>query len=210
MALVAVFCLSAITASGALAGTKKGEIVNKSGNAPVKSKFTGSSTATGSLETAGGSKVECTGSTAVSGQIQSKTMGTATFKFTACESGGNKCKTSGAATGEIVVSPEVLVQIVKLQVYVLTIVPLFDIKCSTTDVKVKGGVLVGITPEETLTTKGEFAAKGKLGKQEPENSEGKGENTEHLQAEFPGKAFENASLNAPELTVTFEEEVEAI
>jgi hypothetical protein len=101
MALFAVFCLSAVTASGAFAAVKKGELVSKStGKALTKKGFT-SSGATQTLETTGGGKVTCTAGTGT-GEVTSTTTATQTVKFTGCvNASGLKCKSSGLKAGEI-------------------------------------------------------------------------------------------------------------
>lgn len=101
MALFAVFCLSAVTASGAFAAVKKGELVSKAtGKVLTKKKFTSSGT-TQTLETTSGAKVTCTAATG-SGEVTSTTTATQTVKFTGCvNASGSKCKSTGLKAGEI-------------------------------------------------------------------------------------------------------------
>jgi hypothetical protein len=212
LALAAVFCLSAVTASGAFAAVKKGEISTSltEGKVPTKAKFTGKSSATGDLETVAGSKIACT-ATKVSGTISTTTTGSATFTFTGCTSSGLKCKTGSEAAGTVVVPVTLTGSTVskeeskKEKDYLLNEVAEFDIKCSTVDIKVKGSLLIPATPESKLSTTYTFAASGSKGVQTPEIATGSG--MEHLQANFASAGFENASLKAEELETTFEEAV---
>ena len=83
-----------------------------------------------------------------------------------------------------------------------------DVKCATVDIKGKGSFLIPATVEEKLSTRFTAGLAGKKGVQEPEIAENSG--MLHLQVEFPGKGYENASISAPGLEVLFEEEVEFI
>jgi hypothetical protein len=210
MALAALFCLSAVSASSAFAA-KKGEILNKNNVAPVLKGFKGTSNKKGFLETTAGSKISCT-ATSVTGTIETSTTGKATFTFTGCESGGLKCK-AGSETPGTVATPVLLKGAVKEEKdYILNTVngteegtsKAIDIKCSTIDIKVKGSLLIPATPEETLKIEFTFNATGEKGKQTPEVAEN------HLQANFSGGGYLNASLSATELKTTFEEEVKAV
>jgi hypothetical protein len=205
MALAAMLCLGAVSASGAFATAKKGEISTSttSGVAPVKGGFTGKSAKTGDLETVKGSKIECS-ATALTGTVTSgsTTKGTATFTFTGCKSLGLKCNTTSAASGEVVVPVALEGSVVSEKDYLLNKVTEFDIKCSTVDIKVKGNLDVPATPEGSLSTKYTFNAKGSKGVQSPVDSV-----TPHLEASFSGAAFENASMQAEGLETTFEESV---
>jgi len=210
MAVLAVFCISAVASATALAAPK-GEIVNKSGVAPVKNKFTGSSTKAGKLETVAGSKIECT-ETKTSGTIESKTSGKATFTFTGCQTGGSKCKTGSETAGTVVVPVTLKPEVVSEKDYILNSVDegkTLVISCTSLGVtiEVKGSLLIQATPENILKTEFEFNAKGSKGIQEPEDK------TVPLEAKFSNstsKAFEKASLSAEALKVKFEEEVEFI
>jgi hypothetical protein len=210
VALAAMFCLSAIGAASAFAAPK-GEIVNKSGAAPVKNKFSGTSNKKGFLETVTGSKITCK-ETAVSGTIASKTTGSASFTFTGCESGGLKCKAGSETAGTVITPVTLTAAVVSSKDYILntvngteeTTAKAIDIKCSTIDIKVKGSLLIPATPENTLKTEFLFNATGSKGVQTPEVTEN------HLAANFSGAGYSNASLQAEELKVKFEEEVEFI
>jgi len=205
MALVAVFAFSAVTASGALAA-KKGEIVNKEGKAPVKNKFTGKSNKAGLLETEAGSKITCK-ETGLSGTILTTKTGSATFTFTGCESGGFKCKSGSETAGTIIVKVNLAGAVVAEKDYIEnTLEKETEVVCTGLKIKIKGALLIPVSPEETLQTEYVFAATGSKGKQTPEIA------ANHLEAQFvkEGSKFEKASLSATELKTTFEEAVKAI
>jgi hypothetical protein len=218
MALLAVFCLSAVVASSALAVEKKGEIVNSKGEAPKLNKFTGESANAGKLETVAGSKIECT-KTKVSGTILSKTTGESKFTFTGCVTTGKKCNSVSplGKEGEVITNVSLLganesktnpkgeKDFIKNTTTEET-----SIECGTTKITIKkgGSLLVKVLKENFLSTENEFEAAGSKGVQTPELAAGQGT---HLQAKFLGTGvFENASISATGLKVKFEEAVEAI
>ncbi len=96
LALVAVFLLGAVTASGASATQPEAE--PEGGTFPVT--FTGTGGA-GTLETLDGAHtVKCTGQSST-GEITSKTQSKATLKFTGCSSSGATCTTAGEPSGTV-------------------------------------------------------------------------------------------------------------
>jgi hypothetical protein len=211
MALLAVFCLSAVAASSAFAAETKGEISNSTTLAvtPLKASFTGESAKEGFLETVGGSKISCT-KTAIKGKIKTTKTGEATFTFTGCVSAGLKCKTGAEVAGTIVV-PVALEgtnlskeETKKEKDFLLNKVPTTTITCSTVKIVVEGNLLVPAEPLKTLSLKYTFNAKGAKGVQTPELAATQGK---HLQANFAGKGLENASILAEGLETTFEEKV---
>src|ERR1700761_7755658 len=101
LALVALFAIGA--AASASASASLPELVNKEGKEVVKKKFTGKASGTSTFETKGGEAVKCTGGTTV-GEVTGLKTQTVENKFTKCTAAAGllKCKTSGAAAGEIV------------------------------------------------------------------------------------------------------------
>lgn len=142
----------------------------------------------------------------MTGTIATTKTGEASFVFTGCTNASGNCSSTGAVAKEIKV-PGVALKGAPQETkdFILNTVTEFDIKCGTVDIKVKGSLLIPVTPESKLGTLFTFAAKGKAGKQEPEES------ANHLEAKFETKGkFEDASLAAEGLEVTFEEQVEFI
>lgn len=145
VALVAVLAFGAIIASAAQAEPKlKGtpSTVTASGGA-------------GSLK-AGSEEIKCEKNTA-SGEITSSTLGLITIKWTECKtSAGAKCKTTGAATEEIVLSNDsfhvVLVGSGAKMYWIEFLEPALAIKCGVVNVTVKGNVLLSTTLEEGVGT----------------------------------------------------------
>jgi hypothetical protein len=213
MALLAVFCLSAVAASNAFAVEAKGEISKNiaKGEAPTLKSFKGESAKEGFLETAAGSKISCT-KTSLKGKINTTKTGEATFTFTGCASAGLKCKSGAEAAGTIVVAVglegavESKTDATKEKDYLLNKAPKTEIACSTIHITVLGNLLVPVAPEplRTLQLKYTFNAKGAKGVQTPEISAAQGE---HLRANFANKGLENASMQAEGLETTFEEKI---
>src|SRR5664279_363808 len=92
----ALICLSAVSASGALAA-KLGKVQTEAGGSPAGTTFTGTS-GTSVLEQRAGAKVTCASATA-EGTVESETAGKGKETFKSCEaSTGGKC-TLGATEG---------------------------------------------------------------------------------------------------------------
>jgi hypothetical protein len=220
IAVFAVTCVSAVAATGAYAKgegkictTNTGECV-----APTTTTFTGESAKEGLLETTGGSKIACTKTKLEEGKIASSTSGSAKFKFTGCKSVGLKCSSS-----EFKASEETIVVKVALTAqtesaaetgkdFLDNSVTTLAIKCGETSDEVKGCLLipVGAAQENVEATAYTFAAVGSKGAQTPALTAGEktqcktATTVETLSAKFGSAGvLESASLNAPELKVTF-------
>jgi hypothetical protein len=199
LCLVAVFAASAATAASALAleAPEMGRCVAKAGGkftsslctkevvAPkvgkfewepgaVKNKFTGAG-GVGTLETVKKVTVKCK-TEASSGEFTSaKTVGNVAVTFRECESTGFKCKTAGAAEGEIVVN--LLAGTLRWENSTKTkvaidLVPqsgeLFvEFQCGPATAKVKGSVMTNV-PVDVVKTQFELKFTAKTGKQKPE------------------------------------------
>jgi hypothetical protein len=205
-ALIAVLALGAVMASGALASTKKGEIVNKEGKAPVRNKFTGASNKKAFLETTAGAKYSCSDSgSKFAGAISSTTSGTGSLTLTGCEVLGSKCRSTGAANaGEIVLPAQLAITTKEGQDDLLSEVSETDIKCSTVDLKIKGSFMMPTTPTEKLALGYTFQATGSKGVQTPAVT------TNPLQLSSAGAPYYDLSLDIEEIKTNFEEEVQFI
>ncbi len=139
----------------------------------VKNKFTGTGGAA-TLETVHGVKVTCTKETSDGEFTTPKTVGNVDVTFTGCESLGEKCKTTGAAAGEIVVNPlagALVWEKVKKDV-AIDLKPqsgeLFvEFNCVLALAAVKGSVLTKLPVNRSETTLEEKFTASK-GKQKPE------------------------------------------
>jgi hypothetical protein len=205
LALVAVFAMSAIATAAASAAEMT----------PFPNKFTAKSGAS-TFETKSGEKVKCSADSGT-GEVTSATKDTATIKFTGCEAFGFKCKSAGAASGEIVLKvTSELVDIMKANKEVgniLTLEKELTIECSIFEkLKVKGSTLCPITPVEVKTKEFKLICKEKGGMQEPANYEVGGVLVKAPITETKGEgiknfAFEQSGLEGTD-TLTFEKEGE--
>ena len=82
---------------------RKPRLKRPGGSASLTKKAYTSSIGTTTIETVGGSKLTCTGGSG-KGEASAESSGTAKLTLTGCEAFGNKCHTSGAADGEVVLS----------------------------------------------------------------------------------------------------------
>jgi hypothetical protein len=220
LAVLAVFCMSAVGAAAASAS--EGELVNKEGNALVKNKFTVTS-GQGTLETAAGTKIICKKDTG-HGIVTSKTGGELTVLFSGCTSGGLSCKggkdeEGEAPAGSIYVLLGILVKPSKNgeRLILLTIhkpgtleAGELEIVCTGVKIKVKGSLLTfNNFPVGKLSKDYNFVFKQKKGIQEPDEyeNEAKEKIKNHLEATVEGLAFEKAGEEGTDL-VLFEEEVQ--
>jgi hypothetical protein len=208
VAMVAVFALSAIIATAAQAANPKIE------GSPVE--FTGSGSS--SKLTAGSHEITCTANTTKGSVKSSGEEGEDTTKFTSCttEAGATKCKTEGAAAGEIVLPATVIhfILISPSLFAVLFLVLNFDILCNVLLILVIGPVILHSSfPLSKKVTSTEFVGAAKEGKQEFRTCELPSalcaEGPFELKAEFIEGKEENAVETATD-TVTFTKEVEAV
>ncbi len=118
----------------------------------------------GNLDVVGLGEITCTASS-LSGTLTSPTTGAGIkVKFTGCEVDGEKCKSSGAATGEIVTNAldgEVgYIDAAKTEVGIDSKGESSpyeaEFSCGIEDLVVKGSVIGLVSPVNTLTTTGEF------------------------------------------------------
>ncbi len=224
MALAAVFCLSAVTATGAFATVKKGELVSKAtGKALTKKKFTATG-GTQTLETTGGAKVTCTAGTAT-GEVTSTSTATQTVKFTGCaNASGFKCKSGTLKAGEIEVgsvaatlgwktgsSKESLVILSKVS-------GTFSFECNEVKNEAKGEFIapVGAENEGAANAKAKFSitakqSKGVQAETAYETLAGKAETAQTLEAKLlkVSEPFVQAGQEGTE-TITLEEEAEVL
>lgn len=166
MALFAVLCVSAVSASGAFATVKKAEIVNSSGGALTGSAFTGSSGET-VLETTSGANVKCKKSTAT-GEITGIRTATQTVTFSECKNSlGQKCKTEGGSVEEQIkiegVKETVAFKEAAKEKLVLTseINGTFKFLCSTVKNEARGLFIVAVGKEQEEVLKKSYAFEGK-------------------------------------------------
>lgn len=215
MAVLAVFCISAVAAAAASAS--EGELVSTSTKkALTKNKFTGTSAET---ELRGATTIKCKADKAT-GVITSATGGEMTVTFTGCTALSLPCK-GGTATnsGEIITLVGLLVKRLAGQTKdtILTLVLAngtktageLAIECSGVKIKVKGSFLsVGITQKASSSTY-TLEGKGTGKKQEPLEYENEAKtlvkNT--LESNVEGGTFE-ASAEVGVEKVTFEEAAE--
>lgn len=195
--LMAAICVSAVMSTGALAATKKGELVNEKGGALVKNKFSGETEAA-EFETGTGTVITCKASVStLSGAMSSTKAGTATLTLTGCAH-GLVCKTTSAKNRGEWVLPLKLSVIVKEEVdQVVAEVPETALTCEGTESKVRGSFYFGNHSVSELSTKSWFAADGVLPTTNP------------LQFKFGTKAWESLKLYAT-FETTFEEKMEYV
>ncbi len=167
----------------------------------------------GVLETVGKSNVTCKAETGTGEYNGTKEVADTVIKLKECARSGAKCKSAGAAEGEIVSKSlegalgweEYETASVALNLQPTGEVgPLLEFVCGATSVAVQGSVIVPVKANKMVgaaTLK--FAAT--KGKQKPEAFEG--EAGDVLETSFSGGAFEQTGLTVT-LTQTNEEEVE--
>jgi hypothetical protein len=188
-------------------GPKANPLVNE--NIPIN--FEGTSGA-GTLETLKGTKVSCTKGTN-KGKIETPTEGSVELVFTGCTSSGFKCRTVGASEGEIKTSGTtklVFDSLEPLGVALLLSVAETTFECtSLVKVKVKGNILLLVTPVGTETERFEIVVKQSKGDPTDNkywNAEGK-EEKPSLLSSINGAAFESSADESAENTIKTSEMV---
>jgi hypothetical protein len=190
LALAAVFAVSALVATSAMAVLPEIEII--SGPQTLKSAKKAESP-NDLLETTSGKKVECTNdaSTSKLGASPTKELKEVKVTFTGCTSSFGTCTSSGAASGEIKVN-----ELIGTVGYInktttpkevgVSLTPVVsgglfaEFKCGIATVKVgekagsgSGDSVIGkLTPVETATAKVNLVFSQSVGKQIPEKFEG--------------------------------------
>jgi hypothetical protein len=232
LALLAVFCLSAVAATAAMAN--EGEFVKngtaKTTKSPLaKANFKAKNSGTTTLETVGKSKVECTGLKAEGKQNTTET-GEQTVHFTGCTSTFGIAKCEGGEEGtkkhekeEIIVLTGVRTRrATQSTAEVLLLVQVFapntkkagtfKFECAGKEVQSKGSFLVKTGTPEVPAKLFKFTAKQTKGVQEQKNFEtAAGEKlTDTLETLPPGGSkFEQSGQGGTE-EVEFEEEGEFV
>jgi hypothetical protein len=220
MALLAVFCVSAVAAVAAQAAVE-GLFVNSAGNALAKTKFTGKNVGVTTLETKGGTKVECK-TLKAEGVQTGKETGEQTVHFEGCTStfgvgceGGTKHKTD-----EIIVLTLIKTrQLSGRTEGVLLVEPraegggagAFKFECFGVKIESKGSFLTVPIELNKLKKAWSFEAKQTKGVQaqtEYEN-EAKEKKKDILETSVSGGAFEQSGQGGVE-EVTFEEEAQLV
>jgi len=223
MAVLAVFCMSAVAAAAASAS--EGELVNAAGNALVKNKFASTGLVT-RLVTAAGTEIVCKSNTD-HGIWTSKTGGEDTILFKECTTLGGSLSCKGGKdeagepkAGEIFVLVGLLIKRTnateRLILYTvhtpgtLTAGEL-EIVCSGVKIKVRGSFLSFSNYKVNVLKKTiVLVAKQKKGIQEPteyENEKGEKVKCKGLESSTEGGAFEPAGQEGEE-TDTLEEEAQ--
>jgi hypothetical protein len=213
--LAAVVALYAATATTALAAPV---IVNASGEPPVKTGFTGTSKES-TLETKSGESVKCK-EDKVTGKITGSSSDEAEVKFTGCSAVGGllKCKTKGAASGEIVLKMTgtlVWIDEAKQEPGEDLVLPeTLTIECTglaSETLHVKGSIICPTTTE--LSTTATLTCNETKGIQEPsEYEEGGGKFKDITETEGTGTkkfSFEQSGLKSTD-TLAFEENVKIL
>jgi hypothetical protein len=165
----------------------------------------------GLIETVGKTKVTCAAASGAGSYKGTKELSGVTIAFSGCESGGQKCTTSGAAEGEIQTSSlegELGWKNREGQSVALDLAgeaaPFAQFTCGTTAVIVRGSVIVPVKSNKMqLSTSLKYEAT--KGKQKPEEFQELPKDV--LEASFGGATFEQTGLTVT-LTQTNEEEVE--
>jgi hypothetical protein len=204
MALLAMFALFAIASASASAANPTVTLLSGE-TFPVT--FEGTS-GKGTLETVKKTTVKCSAGTSKGTILENKT-GETTIIFTGCESSGFKCETTGAGSGEIITSGTTLLvfdSLTTLGVAQLLTVKETVFECtSLVKIKVKGSLLLLITPINTETTKFELIVKQTAGKPSDKaywnNSTGK-EEAPLLLSSINGGAFEESADESAENKIT--------
>jgi hypothetical protein len=166
LAALAVFAVSAVANASAFASEP--ELVNSTGGSAAGTTVTGEA-GKATLQVKEEGSIICTKATN-KGEVTGLKTGTGTTVFTGCEFAGLKCNTTGTA-GEISVTTSFLAvykgPVATAVPGVLTTVSPLTIKCgSTQTLVVEGTFLSAAKPAKELTTKGEFVAAQKEGKQD--------------------------------------------
>src|ERR1700689_547806 len=221
MAVLAVFCMSAVAAAAASAS--EGEFVNSKEEILKKNKYT-STGGTTTLETAAGTKITCTSNTD-HGIWPSRAGGEGTILFQGCTASGLSCKGGKDEAGEPK-APEIFVLVGLLikrssateRLILYTIhkpgtleAGELEIVCSGVKILVKGSFL-GTTNYKTKTLSKTIElsftqSKGKQAVTEYENEKGEKVKCKGLESSTEGKAFEGAAFEGKE-TDTLEEEAQ--
>jgi hypothetical protein len=214
LALVAVFMIGVVASATASAALP--ELVNKEGKEVVKKKFTGTG-AGGTFETKGGEAVKCKAASS-KGEITGLKTQSVENKFTSCTAAAGllKCKTAGAATGEIALKLNAKVVYLKEASKTvgidLELPGTITIECTgfgSETLKVRGSTLCSTTT--ALSTKGTTTCNQTKGVQEfTEYEEGGVKHVAITETEGSGLKkfpFEQSGLSSTN-EITFEEAVE--
>jgi hypothetical protein len=215
LALVALFMIGSVASATASASLP--ELVNKEGKELVKKKFTGKATGTSTFETKSGEAVKCKAGT-TAGEVTGLKTQTVENKFTGCTAGAGllKCKTPGAAAGEIALKLNAKVvylsESAKTVGVDLVLPGTIAIECTgfgSETLHVKGSTLC--TTTTALSTKATIACKQTKGKQEFTEYEEGGVKIKAI-TETEGTGIKNFPFEESGLSstneLTFEEEVE--
>ncbi len=218
LALVAVFAMGAIASATASALPALPQLVNKEEKALVKTGFKGTSKES-TFETKSGESVKCKADT-ITGKITGLSSDEAEVKFTGCSAVGGllKCKTKGAASGEIVLKEtSTLVWLNEAKeepgedFSLPTNVVIECTGLASETLEVKGGTLCPTT--KALSLKATVTCKQSKGVQEPTEYEMEGKKFKVI-TETEGKGtkafkFEESGLTGTD-ELEFEEEVKII
>jgi hypothetical protein len=208
---IAMLAISAIATAAASAALPE--------QVPASGTFTATS-GKSTFETKSGEKVVCEEDKA-SGEITGAKTDKSTITFSKCEAFGLKCKSKGAASGEIVLkmnSELVYINKSKKEVgNILTLAEELTIECTVLQkLKVKGATLCPITPVNTKTKTFTLTCTETKGVQQPteyENSSGvkvKAPITETKGEGLKSFAFEQSGLEGTDtLTFATESEIKA-
>ncbi len=169
------------------------------------------------LETVKGTKVTCAGETGTGSYTGDRTVGGVVLTLTGCELSGEKCSSTGAATGEVVSSAlEGTLGVEKLGASEskdrigLDLFPvgragsLTAFSCGATSVVLRGSAIVPVTANK-MSLSSPLKFKASKGKQKPEGFVE--EAPDVLEASFAGGAYEQIGLTLT-ATQTDEEDVE--
>jgi hypothetical protein len=221
LAIVAVLAMSVVGTAAASATTSMPEIVNKEGKLPSKTGFKGASGAS-TFETKSGEAVKCK-EDKVTGKLTGSSSDETSTSFTGCTAAAGllKCKTKGAASGEIVlkVNSE-LVWLNKSEESEpgedLVLPSELTIECTglaSETLKVKGSTLCPISGFKKLESKGTITCKQTKGVQEfTKYFLGGSEITDITETEGTGAkkfAFQQSGLTSTD-SIEYEEAVEII
>ncbi len=218
LALIAVFAMAAIASATASALPALPQLVNKEEKSLVKAGFKGTSGAS-TFETKSGESVKCTADK-ITGKITGPSSDEAEVKFTGCNAVGGllKCKTKGAASGEIVLKEtSTLVWLNEAKEEPgedFSLPATLTIECTglaSETLEVKGGTLCPTT--KALSLKATVTCKQSKGVQEPTEYEMEGTKFKVI-TETEGKGtkafkFEQSGLTGTD-ELEFEEEVKII
>jgi hypothetical protein len=158
----------------------------------------------GKLETAGGSKIECTSDEAsTSEEKESGKLGSFKVAFKGCEAFGFiKCNTPGDAEGVVLTSGTFHIRLLKAspaEAAILYLVTPFKIECFGNTIEVKGSLACTISPQNTKTTSFTSECKAGSGKGEQAITEVFKENSETekekvgLESKFNSGSFEKSN-----------------